>query len=711
MAAILRTSGKFLRIVSGFSKSGSANPAGGQQGQKDGNGSFISIPNLDSSNNGGQSMPFHAWSMQNLQSALPILSSDPDKKFEEKDFELDQRRGSDPLLEFYVDKQKLADVSKQIKSSASFEGRIGLNVAKDLKDEVKEIEIKPIPIKAVEEKEVQTSPTINVKSVTENEEEKKPELVNNNTVPEPIQNVATVVVDPDLETEVVSTYSSPVDFAQFEDIQPQQPPQAFCEDPISHQWYPLPVVCQMFRLQGRIYDLECLLMGSQGIRPEDRKCIYFWTLQAYADVGMFPQAVDLTRRLETEGLAVDFPEYHSLMDGFAMAMYQQQRIPTAPASIEDVASQASTNYPNEQSLPPTPASGAEEQLAIQALHHRKLKKALASKNTKACIEHFKGLERVGGKDLNITESSSLIELLVKEDLIEDAVDVAEKMLSREAYPMPRIFRFLLNRLASKGEVEAMTRLGVYLTSRIRKEVSFDNRLCNAYLAAGRAKDCLDIMIKDLDELIIEKSATNTIDDEKLQVLKEKFPRGGAMGLLEANPHLVEPYTNLALKFVELGYVAPVNVLWTYHFINGRHDLAEPLWNNYVRTCPQIMFQKVCQTARSTSNVDLAERLVVLLENAVVTNGARGIAYSCLLDVLTQNEDYTKGINSLEIGLNSGIKLDDMNRTALKRLKDGLEAQGDDFPYEIPKKTSTAAHSIADHEESPMRSLSPALMMA
>ena len=80
MAAILRTSGKFLRIVSGFSKSGSANPAGGQQGQKDGNGSFISIPNLDSSNNGGQSMPFHAWSMQNLQSALPILSSDPDKK-------------------------------------------------------------------------------------------------------------------------------------------------------------------------------------------------------------------------------------------------------------------------------------------------------------------------------------------------------------------------------------------------------------------------------------------------------------------------------------------------------------------------------------------------------------------------------------------------------------------------------------------------------
>ena len=51
--------------------------------------------------------------------------------------------------------------------------------------------------------------------------------------------------------------------------------------------------------------------------------------------------------------------------------------------------------------------------------------------------------------MNITESSGLIELLVKDDLIEEAVDVTERMLSREAYPMPRIFRFLLNRLASR----------------------------------------------------------------------------------------------------------------------------------------------------------------------------------------------------------------------------------------------------------------------
>ena len=80
-----------------------------------------------------------------------------------------------------------------------------------------------------------------------------------------------------------------------------------------------------------------------------------------------------------------------------------------------------------------------------------------------------------------------------------------------------------------------------------------------------------------------------------------------MGLLEADPQLVESFTTLANKFAKLGYIAPMNVLWTYHFIGGRHDIATPLWQDYVQGCPQIMFQKICQTARATCNADLAQR--------------------------------------------------------------------------------------------------------
>ena len=105
---------------------------------------------------------------------------------------------------------------------------------------------------------------------------------------------------------------------------------------------------------------------------------------------MFPQAVDLTRRLETEGLAVDFPEYHNLMNDFAMTVYQNTQFPppsettnnTSPASLpcaDLTSSTVSTNLQTEQSLPPTPATMGEEQMEIQAHHHRKLKKALANR--------------------------------------------------------------------------------------------------------------------------------------------------------------------------------------------------------------------------------------------------------------------------------------------------------------------------------------------
>merc|ERR1712142_1093969 len=104
----------------------------------------------------------------------------------------------------------------------------------------------------------------------------------------------------------------------------------FDGNPEQTQWYPLPVVCQMFRQQGRYWDLECLLEGSHGIRPEDRKMIYFWTLQTYADSGLFDRAVALSSQLHLEGLGQQFPEYHQLMSSFAAA--HSSFAPTMPYS-------------------------------------------------------------------------------------------------------------------------------------------------------------------------------------------------------------------------------------------------------------------------------------------------------------------------------------------------------------------------------------------
>ena len=98
------------------------------------------------------------------------------------------------------------------------------------------------------------------------------------------------------------------------------------------------------------------------------------------------------------------------------------------------------------------------------------------------------------------------------------------------------------------------------------------------------------------------------------------------------------------------------------------------------------------------------RLVNVLEDAsTVTMGARGIAYSCLIDVLTQQQNYIAAIDALEKGLTTGIKLEDVNRTALKRLKQGLEhTSSQTFPFEIPKKDAKNENGMLSKPENDER---------
>merc|ERR1712061_387235 len=122
------------------------------------------------------------------------------------------------------------------------------------------------------------------------------------------------------------------------------------------------------------------------------------------------------------------------MNGFAMAMYNQQKL---YQSANEVGHELSPT-PEQQTIE------TEEKTALQSLFYRKLKKAITNKDIDACITNYRGLEKAGGKDLNITESSTLIQIFVKADLADDAISVTERMLMQEAYPLPRIFHFLLN---------------------------------------------------------------------------------------------------------------------------------------------------------------------------------------------------------------------------------------------------------------------------
>ena len=287
----------------------------------------------------------------------------------------------------------------------------------------------------------------------------------------------------------------------------------------------------------------------------------------------------------------------------------------------------------------------------------------------------------------------MIEQLIRADMMMEASSLTKGMLMRNTHPLPKIFRFLLNKLAVAGSVEEILELGQFLPTKIKKDVSFDNRLCNAYLSAGRGKEFLEVMIANVEQ------AQHFQDPELISRIKDQFPRGGAMGLLDSHPDLLDRYTTLAVRFASIDYVAPMNVLWTYHFINGNSEIAESIWQNYVKNSTQIMFQKVCQVARSTGNTSLAYDLVRQLSEAdQVTSGARGIAYSCLLDCLCASKRHKEAFAALNEALEHKVTIEDINRTALVRLKQGLEGEGEVFPVSIPPKNSKKELDSLDFNE-------------
>jgi len=357
----------------------------------------------------------------------------------------------------------------------------------------------------------------------------------------------------------------------------------------------------------------------------------------------------------------------------AAASPQPQTVPTNPPSLPSVSGTVTPQYPDS-------CYTESYEFSFEAgVLHRQLKRAITGGKAAEGLTAYRAMESLG-KVINVTETSALVEQLVRADLMREAGEVTRAMLLRDTHPLPKIFRFLLNKLAVNGSVEEILDIGQYLPTNIKKDVSFDNRLCNAYLSAGRGQEFLEVLVNDLDRAIM---SGNT---ELVNLVKDKFPRGGAMGLLDTYPDLLDRYTALANKFASINYVAPMNVLWTYHFINGNRKIADNIWQKHVKNSNQIMFQKVCQVARSTGNIKLAFGLVHHLADAEkVTSGARGIAYSCLLDCLCQANRHKDGYIALKEALDKKVSLEDINRTALVRLKQGLEEEGQMFPFNIPPK--------------------------
>ncbi|XP_058445927.1 leucine-rich PPR motif-containing protein, mitochondrial [Malaya genurostris] len=435
--------------------------------------------------------------------------------------------------------------------------------------------------------------------------------------------------------------------------------------------------CERYHSEGKTQSLEGLMEATKDLNHIDRTEIYHKLLKSYIGEKQPEKALGLWTKMQEEDETPSEAFLVELSNFLKDSGYEVPFVvPTDTATPPKVTKKDQSATPKRWISPTT----------------KNFKAAIKSRNPDLILEASNNLSP--NDKINLTEQSMIVEALVNRDRLNDASKLVLKLLEENLHPIPRIFKYYLNKLALSGDVETFEQISTMLPDQVKRLISFDNRLCHANVSSGKAEQYLQQLEATID------AVSSKEDAEKVA---KHFPIGGAAGILSQHPELHDRYQNLAERYIKWDIISPINVLWAHHFTVGNPEQAKILWDKYLTNSSRVMFQKVIQHARETNDDKLVRRLIDQLKNSKVTENGIGIMYSCLIDALMSKGQTEEALGALKDGLKD-VCLEHINRSALKRLKQGLAEIGQEFPYIIPERnvkpedTSSSSSSSSSDDD-------------
>ena len=246
------------------------------------------------------------------------------------------------------------------------------------------------------------------------------------------------------------------------------------------------VVCLVDQLlaDDKMDDLERMLETREN--PKDREVVYIGLLKVYVKHRLIDRAIHLSRRLRGEELNI--PVFYEMLGELIESQYRTEGEQFVPAPQQPIQMNPYYNlvpvphpvglhflppesyqyvyqvpgfYPGYYqhnhsdmsvtspypAVTPDPSVTSEVQSISgdsyytenQGYLHRQLKKAVASGDAEKGMSVYMTLEK-SGKVVNVTETSALIEQLVRADRTHEATEITKTMLFRNTHPLPKIFR-------------------------------------------------------------------------------------------------------------------------------------------------------------------------------------------------------------------------------------------------------------------------------
>ncbi|KAH8391791.1 hypothetical protein KR215_003667 [Drosophila sulfurigaster] len=435
--------------------------------------------------------------------------------------------------------------------------------------------------------------------------------------------------------------------------------------------------CDRYKNEGMLQPLEGLIEATKDLGHIDRNKIYYTLLLSYDKADEAEKALGLWTKMQEEAVAptdafllrlAELLERKNIEVPFVVPESAAPKTKRSKPAAAAAAKEETKTVEKVVQAPKAPSNSASFRRAIQA---NDVDAAIA------CRDRI-----ISGEKIGVLDISRLIELLVRSDRLAEATKYVDELLADKQHPQPKIFKYYLNKVAAAGDLATLERIGQQLNDEQKRLISFDNRYCHAYIVAGKVEEFLKQLTTNIE-------AAKT--PEEAAKLAEKFPRGGAVGILDKHPELVAQYEALAEKYAALGQLGPMNVLWMHLISNGQEVASKQIWDKHLSNAPRLMFQRVLQTAREQQDEKLASTVISQLRSSKISEGAIGNAYSCLLDIQTTKGNTDKALDVLANAIKD-VSLEHINRTALLRLKQAVEAKSQKFPYTVPEKRTKAGES-------------------
>ncbi|XP_045595399.2 leucine-rich PPR motif-containing protein, mitochondrial [Procambarus clarkii] len=416
--------------------------------------------------------------------------------------------------------------------------------------------------------------------------------------------------------------------------------------------------CKRYLENNRIEELEHLVNSTRDVFDLDRHMMYMHLLTAYRQQNDCEKALGLWTSMQEENIQ---PTETFLIK---LGEFLKNNGREVPFIIPELKSEASEETPT----------------VDNSLITRNFTPAVNAKNQ---IE-------LSGKQSTISDRSKLIERLLQDGQLGEASRMTRDMLISGTHPIARVLKFLMIQLAKAGDVETITFCTKYLSDDLKRRIKISNSLCAAYRNSGRSEEVLENLQTKLQE------AT----DIDLPRLDEEFPRGGVIGILEESPQLLPKVMSLADEYASRGITGPANCVWMHLFSQGSYDEAQEFYGKHLsESSSRLMFRSILNCARRTKNADLPAKLLEFLNGQPnVHSTSKGLVYSAWIDILVDEGKIEEGLKVLQTSTDS-MHLENINQTALIKLRDALTNSGKLFPYTIPQKVNRNRRDVKSSSSS------------